>query len=281
MDTPISTTVPLPTLSTQTLTPIRTLIVDDEAPARQWLRRLCNKAQDIQVVGECATAAEASRALRNSTIDLLLLDIQLGPHNGFQVLDGVPVSAVPQLVFVTAHDQYAVRAFDRRAIDYLLKPVPEDRFRDSLERVRRQLRGGLTSEVQAAVRETIGPLERSLMAQKSRCHIDRLTAERDDAYRVIECKKIALLESQGNYVHVTEHGDTRPSVMRGTLQSICAVLDPEVFVRINRSVIVNLQTVERIERDADSHLVFIMKDGGRRFNVGRAFHAQVVQVLRL
>jgi two-component system, LytTR family, response regulator len=269
------------TPNTQNLTPIRTLIVDDEAPARQWLRRLCNKVADVQVVGECATAAEASRALRSSTIDLLLLDIQLGPHNGFQVLDGVPCSAVPQLVFVTAHDQYAVRAFDRRAIDYLLKPVPEDRFRDSLERVRRQLRGGLTSEVQAAVRETIGPLERSLMAQRAPAHIDRLTAERDDAYRVIECRRIATLESQGNYVHVLESGDSRPSVMRGTLQSVCAVLDPEVFVRINRSVIVNLTCVDRIERDADSHLVFVMRDNGRRFNVGRAFHGQVVQVLRL
>jgi DNA-binding LytR/AlgR family response regulator len=263
------------------LTPIRTLIVDDEAPARQWLRRLCSKAPDVQVVGECATAGEASRALRSTAIDLLLLDIQLGPHNGFQVLDGVPFSAVPQLVFVTAHDQYAVRAFDRRAIDYLLKPVPEDRFRESLERVRRQLRGGLASELQAAVREMIGPLERSLIAQRPRPHIERLTAERDDAYRVIECRRIASLESQGNYVHVVEAGDARPSVMRGTLQSVCAVLDPQAFVRINRSVIVNLAYVDRIERDADSHLVFAMRDSGRRFNVGRTFHAHVSQLLKM
>lgn len=260
--------------------PIRTLIVDDEAPARQWLRRLCSKAGDVQVVGECATAGEASRALRSTAVDLLLLDIQLGPHNGFQVLDGVPFSAVPQLVFVTAHDQYAVRAFDRRAIDYLLKPVPEDRFRESLERVRRQLRGGLASEVQAAVREMVGPLERTLVAQRARRHIERLTAERDQAYRVIECRAIATLESQGNYVLVTEAGDTRSSIMRGTLQSIYEVLDPEVFVRVNRSTIVNLTCVDRIERNADSHLVFVMRDG-RRFNVGRTFHAQVTQSLRL
>jgi two-component system, LytTR family, response regulator len=260
---------------------IRTLIVDDEAPARQWLRRLCSKAPDVQVVGECATAAEASRALRTMAIDLLLLDIQLGPHNGFQVLDGVACSAVPQLVFVTAHDQYAVRAFERRAIDYLLKPVPEDRFLESLERVRRHLRGGLVSEVQAAVRETIGPLERSLVAPRARRYVERLTAERDDAYRVIECRRIALLEAQGNYVYVSEEGDPRPSVMRGPLQSVCAVLDPESFVRVNRSVVVNLASVERIERDTDSHLVFVMRDGERRFNVGRAYHARVVESLRI
>jgi two-component system LytT family response regulator len=261
--------------------PIRTLIVDDEAPARQWLRRLCSKAPDVQVIGECATAAEASRALRTTAIDLLLLDIQLGPHNGFQVLDGVACSAVPQLVFVTAHDQYAVRAFDRRAIDYLLKPVPEERFRESLERVRRHLRGGLVSEVQAAVRETIGPLERSMVAQRARRHIERLTAERDNAYRVIECKNIATLEAQGNYVQVMEASDPKPSIMRGTMQSICTVLDPESFVRVNRSVIVNLAFVDRIERDADSHLVFVMRESARRFNVGRAFHPHVAQLLKL
>ena len=120
---------------------IRMLIVDDETPARQWMRTLCAQDSRHPFVGECATASEASRALRTSSIDLLLLDIQLGAHTGFQVLDGVACSAVPNLVFVTAHDKYAVRAFDRRAVDYLLKPVREDRFRESLERVRRQLRG--------------------------------------------------------------------------------------------------------------------------------------------
>lgn len=261
--------------------PIRTLIVEDEAPARQWLRTLCGKTVDVQVVGECATAADASRFLRTHAIDLLLLDIQLGPHNGFQVLDGVPFSAVPHLVFVTAHDQYAVRAFDRRAIDYLLKPVREDRFRDTLERVRRQLRGGLTSEVQAAVRETIGPLERSLISQRSRAYTQRLTAERDDAYYVIDCATIVMLESEGNYVRVTQVDDSRPALLRGTLQSVGEVLDPELFVRVNRSVIVNLNYVDRIERDADSHLVFVMRGRGRSFNVGRTFHPHIAQRLKL
>ena len=261
--------------------PIRTLIVEDEAPARQWLRTLCLKAPDVRVVGECATASDASRFLRSHTIDLLLLDIQLGPHNGFQVLDGVPFTAIPHLVFVTAHDQYAVRAFDRRAIDYLLKPVREDRFRDSLERVRRQLRGGLTSEIQAAVRETLGPLERSLISGRARAFTQRLTAERDEAYYVIECANIVTLESEGNYVRVTQLDGSKPALMRGTLQSICEVLDPDKFVRVNRSVIVNLNHVDRIERDSDSHLVFVMRGEGRTFNVGRTFHSHIVQRLKL
>ena len=100
----------------QTSAPIRTLIVEDETPARQWLRTLCGRIPDVRIVGECATAADASRALRTSVIDLLLLDIQLGAHTGFHVLDGVAFSAVPNLVFVTAHVQYAVGAIDRRAV---------------------------------------------------------------------------------------------------------------------------------------------------------------------
>lgn len=259
---------------------IRTLIVDDEAPARQWLRRLCNKSSDIQVVGECATAGEASRALRSSTIDLLLLDIQLGPFNGFQVLDGVSCAAVPHLVFVTAHDHYAVRAFDRRAIDYLLKPVREDRFRESLDRVRRQLRGGIAAEVQAAVRDSIGPIERSLSARSRHLYTQRLIAERDAAYRVVECAHIATLESAGNYVRINEINDSRPCLMRGTLQGVGEALDPESFVRVNRSIIVNLAHVEQIKRNADGQLVFTMRNDGRSFSVGRVFHPHVVRLIR-
>jgi two-component system LytT family response regulator len=260
--------------------PIRTLIVDDETPARHWLRTLCARIPDVRIVGECATAAEASRTLRTSAIDLLLLDIQLGAHTGFQVLDGVACSAVPNLVFVTAHDKYAVRAFDRRAVDYLLKPVREDRFRESLERVRRQLRGGMTSEIQSAVRETIMPLEQSLLSMRTHGYTERLIAERDGAYRLIECAKMVSLESEGNYVRVVEQG-AEPAIMRGTLQSLVSVLDPEQFVRVSRFAILNLAFVDRIERDADSHLVFIMRDDARSFSVGRAYAADVHRVLRL
>ena len=262
-------------------TTIRTLIVDDEAPARHWLRRLCSGAADVSVVGECASVAEASRMLRSTAIDLLLLDIQLGPHDGFQVLDGVACSAIPALVFVTAHNQYAVRAFERRALDYLVKPVQEARFRDSLERVRRQIRGGLATEIRAAVRESIGPLERTILGLRTRGYTRRLIAERDEAYRVIECDRIMALESEANYVRVTEADDAEPSLMRGTLQSIAEILNPEEFVQINRSVIVNLAYVTRIVRNADSRLVFVMTSPGVTFNVGRTYAPSVAKFLAL
>jgi two-component system LytT family response regulator len=256
---------------------IRTLIVDDEQPARQWLRTLCSRAPDLRIVGECTTAEEASLRLREGEIDLLLLDIQLGPRNGFQVLEGLPVTSIPSLVFVTAHDQYAVRAFERRAIDYLLKPVREDRFHETLARVRERLHGERGREQQGAVRDTIGQLERSLIEARGRGHAERLIAERNDAYHVIKCANIVMLESDGNYIRVTELGESTPAFLRGTLQSVAAVLDSNTFVRINRSVIANLAYVSRIERNEDARLVFTIAQVGRSLRVGRSFHARVLQ----
>lgn len=261
--------------------PIRTLIVDDEQPARQWLRVLCDKVGGIQVVGECANADEAWRALRSRDIDLLLLDIQLGSRNGFQVLDGLSFDEVPHLVFVTAHDQYAVRAFERRAIDYLLKPVRDDRFRETIARVQAAARNGTGNAAREAVRETIGPLERSLLTAHGRGCTRRLIAERANAYRVIECTRIILLESRGNYIEVTELDETETACLRGTLQSVAAVLDPDAFLRINRSTIVNLACVAGIERDDDGRLVFRMGGIERAFKVGRSFNARVVQRMKL
>jgi two-component system LytT family response regulator len=260
---------------------IRTLIVDDERPARLWLRTLCSRASGLQIVGECTTAEEASQRLREGEIDLLLLDIQLGPRNGFQVLDGLPVSSIPTLVFVTAHDQYAIQAFERRAIDYLLKPVREDRFHETLARVRERLHGEPGPEGQGAVRDTIGLLERSLIQARGRGHAERLIAERKDAYHVIKCADIILIESEGNYIRVTEVNESTPAFLRGTLQSVAAVLDSNTFVRINRSVIANIAYVSRIERDQDARYVFRMSEIGRTFRVGRSFHARVVQRMRL
>jgi two-component system, LytTR family, response regulator len=260
--------------------PMRTLIVDDEASARRWLRALCTKAPDVTVVAECESAAEASRALRAGGIDLLLLDIQLGPYTGFQVLDGVPHAAVPCVVFVTAHDQFAVRAFERSAVDYLLKPVGEDRFRDALERVRKRLRGGVGGEVQAALRATLGPLERELLGARGVRSAPRLIAEREGAYHVIETADIESLEAEANYVHALRASDGRRYRMRGPLQSLLDVLEPADFVQVNRGAIVNLAHVARIDKDDDGDFTFVMKQATRQHAVGRSFRAAIGELVR-
>lgn len=255
--------------------PIRVMIVDDEAPARQWLRTLCAKLPDVDVIAACATAGEASRLLRSTQIDLLLLDIQLGPHTGFQVLDGVPHSAVPCLVFVTAHQQFAVRAFDRNAVDYLLKPVREDRFRESIERVRRLLRGGLTSEVQAAVRASLAPVERAFLAARAPSGVQRIVVERDAAFHVLDCDRIRWIAADRNYLVIQGGVGEAPYSLRATLRAYAELLDRTVFVQVSRSAIVNLQHVERIQRDADGDFTFVMRGDGHRIPVGRTFRAMV------
>jgi DNA-binding LytR/AlgR family response regulator len=109
----------------------------------------------------------------------------------------------------------------------------------------------------------------------------RLIAERQEAYWVLELRGIAALESEGNYVRVMEIGSSRTALIRASLQALGELLDPDTFLRISRSVIVNMANVERIERDADSHFVFVLRHGGRRFRVGRTFHAQVAQMVRM
>lgn len=262
------------------MTSIRTLVVDDEQPARRWLRMLCDRIDGVEVVGECANVDQATQALRTLDVDLLLLDIQLGPRSGFEVLDGLRFARVPHLVFVTAHDQYAIRAFEHRAIDYLLKPVREDRFRETVARVNACMGSGVLSRGHVDMPEVIGRLDRSLAAARGRGYPARLIAERAGAYRVIECTRIVLLESDGNYIQVTEHGEAEPASLRGTLQSVAAVLDPGDFLRINRSTIVHLGYVDAIERDDQGRLAFRMNGIGQAMRVGRSYHARVVDRMK-
>lgn len=258
---------------------IRTLIVDDEAPARQWLRSLCAKHSDVEVVGESSNVPQAAQKLRAGAIDLLLLDIQLGPQTGFQVLENLPAGSLPLVVFVTAYDQYAVRAFEKNAVDYLLKPVRDERFRATLERVRTQLQGGLTGEIRAAIHAALGPLERAFHDQQTMSTPERLIAQRGDAFHVIDPSDVEVLEASGNYVLVHVAGAGEPYSTRSTLQSFEELVDPANFLRISRSTIVNLAHVARIERDADSAFCFVARSG-RRLSVGRSYRRRIADFVR-
>jgi len=261
------------------MTPIRTLIVDDEAPARQWLRTLCAKNPQLQVVGEIGTAAEAAQRLRANGVDLLLLDIQLGPHTGFQVLEGVPEHAMPIIVIVSAFDQYALRAFEKNALDYLLKPVLEDRFRATVERVRRQLHNGLTAEIRAQIAASVGSLQQTLRDSQPVVAPTRLVGERDGAFYLIDAAEVEFFESSGNYVLFHVKGQDRQYSMRSTLHSMEERLDPASFLRISRSTIVNLAHVAAIERNEDSAFRFVMNTHGR-VAVGRTYRMTVAEFVR-
>jgi two-component system LytT family response regulator len=264
--------------------PIQTLIVDDETPARRWIQNLCGTQPDLNVVGACSSAAQASQALRAGGVDLLLLDVQLGPFTGFQVLDGVAPGQVPLVVFVTAFDQYAVKAFEKNAMDYLLKPVTEERFSKTIERVRRQFQKGLTVDLRAEIRGAVQTLAQSFQApfsggSRDEEHLARLVAQRDDVFHPVPLEKVELLESSGNYVDVHVVGDPRPYRLRGTLQDLFAELDPQDFLRVSRSHVVNLAHVERIENNDPGRITFTTVSQ-RRIGVGRSYRHGIMQFLR-
>ncbi len=258
---------------------LRTLIVDDEAPARQWLRTLCAKHPQVQIVGECSTAPDAAQKLRTLSVDLLLLDIRLGPSSGFQVLDDVPPQATPVVVIVSSFDHYAVRAFEKNALDYLLKPVSEERFRATIERVQRQLSRGLTLELREQVAAAIGALQQALRETQPAPKTGRLVGERGGTFYLIDPADVEHLESSGNYVLIHTIEQQEPYSMRSTLQSLEERLDPGTFLRISRSSIVNLAHVTSIERDSDSAFSFLLGKRGR-VSVGRTYRTRVAEFVR-
>lgn len=256
---------------------INTLIVEDETPARQWLRRLCAKHRDLEIIGECATVRDAARSLRSVPTDLMLLDVHLGPHSGFQVFEDLPSAAVPLVILVTAHEQYALRAFDRNAVDYVLKPVREDRLQVALERARRRLAGGLPREIRAEIQSAMLPLQQMIGRSAPQATSPRLIAERDGCLQVLDVRDIALLESDDNHVRVQAHG--KEFATRNTLQALTEMLASPPFLRVNRSTVINTAFVERIEREADAALLFVLADG-RRVRVGRSYHRTIADLIR-
>jgi two-component system, LytTR family, response regulator len=256
---------------------IRTIISEDEVPARQWLRTLCAKHRDLQIVAECSSVSETSQKLRTLQSDLLLLDIHLGPHLGFRVLDSVPGSAVPLVIMTTAYDQYAVRAFEKNAVDYLLKPVREERFAVALDRARRRLQAGLTAEMRGEIRAALEPLERLFQQGGQTPPCARVIAEREGALSVIDAYDVELIETTGNYLSLQVKGETYST--RGTLQAIEGSLPPRLFLRLNRSIMVNVKYVVRIERDADGAYAFVLQCG-RNIKVGRSYRQPIAALIR-
>lgn len=201
---------------------IRTLIVDDEPLARQGIRLRLEREKDIEIAGEAADGPAAVMLIREQRPDLLFLDVQMPGMNGFEVLGEIADVHVPVVVFVTAHDQYAIRAFDVNAVDYLLKPFTQERFDEALKRAR----GDLAADE---------PLS-------------RLVVRARDVYVILKTEEIEYLEAAANYVDVHARGKTY--LIRSTISGLERKLDQRRFARIHRSTIVNVDRVAEIRSDA-------------------------------
>jgi len=216
---------------------LRVLVVDDEAPARRKLLRLLRQEPDVEVLSEADGAEAAIEAIAKQKPDLVFLDVQMPGTDGFGVVRAIPPKGVPRIIFVTAHDHYALQAFEVHAFDYLLKPVGEERFRAALDRARAehaQTSAGFASQLQSLMQEL----------QRERAYSERILVQENGRARFVAARDIAWVEADGNYVQV--HCVAKTYTLRATLDSMKGMLDPKEFVRINRSSLVRLDAIREL-----------------------------------
>ena len=232
---------------------IRVLIVDDEPIARRGIRQQLRGEADVGVIGECGDGAAAIDAITRLAPDLVFLDIQMPEVGGFDVVDAIGVGRMPAVVFVTAYDEHALRAFDVHAVDYVLKPIDRHRFRTAVERARRRL-ANAPGRVDRRIAAALGELGRP-----AHDHAKRLAIKGDGRVILVDVDEVDRLEAAGNYVEV--HTGARHHLVRETMASLEARLDPERFVRVSRASIVNASRVRELQPMFSGDFVVVLRDG--------------------
>lgn len=257
---------------------IRTLIVDDEPIARRGIRQQLRLAADVEIIGECANGQEAVLAIRQQTPDLIFLDVQMPLLDGFGVVDVVGVDNLPVVVFVTAYDEHAIRAFEVNALDYLLKPIDHDRFQKTLTRVRRQIDGAKTEPLQLKLESLLRHLEESKRESQPAKYSGRVAIKESDRVFFLSVDEIDWINAQGNYIQIHTEGSAH--LLRETMKGIESKLDPEKFLRIRRSTIV------RIDQIKELHLLFngeyaVFLRNGTQLTSSRRYRHNLEGLLRL
>jgi two-component system, LytTR family, response regulator len=248
---------------------IRALLVDDEMLARLALRQALASHTDVTIVGECANAAEARQAIRALQPDLIFLDIQMPDIDGFEFLHELRSGALPMVVFATAYGQHALRAFDANALDYLLKPIDQDRFDQTMTRVRMHWHGK-----EAAGTPGESPRPRSEPGER----LARVSVKVGEHIRVIATSEIDWIEANGNYVYI--HADATTYLHRETLRRLQDTLDPTRFLRVHRAVIVNVDRVREVHPLFNGNAELVLHDG-TRIGLSRRFREHARRVLGL
>ena len=244
---------------------IRAIVVDDEDLARLVLRELLQSHPEVEIVAECANGFEAVKAVAEHKPELMFLDIQMPKLSGFDVLELLDRGARPAVIFATAYDQYAMRAFEVHAVDYLLKPVGRERFEAALARAINSLPQKLPPAEELAA-----------AARPPQQFLERLVVKDGTKVVLIPVAKLDYVEAQDDYVALATHGTKH--LKQQTIASLEAALDPERFVRIHRSYIVNFERVARIEPYGKDSRLAILADG-TRLPVSRAGYTRLKALL--
>lgn len=232
--------------------PIPTIVVDDEPLACKRLVNLLSEDKDIDIVAVCGNGKEAIEQVHEKRPALLFLDIQMPEIDGFEVLRQVDENLMPVVIFVTAYDEYALRAFEVHALDYLMKPFNKSRFKDAVSRVKNII----AQEKQSAIDQKVDKLLEYVSDVKA---LSRILVKSSDRYFFIKSENIIWLEAAGNYVRV--HSATKSYLIRETMTNMEKKLDTDIFFRIHRSTIVNVDKIHELEKWFHGDYKVIMENG--------------------
>lgn len=239
---------------------IRTIVIDDEPLAREKLRGFLEAEPDFEVIAECRDGAEAVETIQREKPDLVFLDVQMPESNGFEVLEQLDPDSLPTVIFVTAYDQYALRAFDVHAVDYLLKPFDRERFQETLSRVRERRELGVArAKLQA------------LLEERTR-YPERLEVRTSGRVVLVRPEEIVWVDAAGNYVKI--HTETETLTLRETMARLEKRLHPKRFLRIHRSTIVNVDHIRELQQQFHGDYVVVLKSG-QRLTLSRSYREKM------
>ena len=238
---------------------LRAIIVDDEPLGRRAIRQQLERHPSVRVIAECENAREAIVAIAECRADVVFLDIQMPPGSGFDVVEAIGDRARPAVVFVTAYDEHAVRAFDVHAVHYLLKPIDDAQFDDALQRVEQRLTSPDAAEIARSVQAVLRDL--SVREQIGLGKGKRISIRDGRNVLFVWTGEIDWLKAEGNYVRI--HAGRRKMLVRSPLQQMMETLSDSRFVRVHRSSVVNSDAVSHIEQAGKGLYVLVLRDGSR------------------
>ncbi len=261
---------------------IRTIVVDDEPTARRGVKLLLQRDASIDIVGEAGTGEEAAALIRREKPDLAFLDVQMPGSDGFAALSGLEAGLAPAVVFVTAYDEHALRAFEVNAVDYLLKPYDDARFAAALQRAKDEIRRRQTDNVNAQLTQLLTYLQQAAPTAASAAPRDEPTGDRilvksSGEIFFLKADEIDWIEAEGDYMKF--HVSGRTHLMRETMARLEARLDPKRFIRIHRSTIVNIDRLRKLSPSFAGEYAVVLHDG-TKLKLSRGYHERIAELLK-
>jgi two-component system LytT family response regulator len=249
---------------------IRVLVADDELLARKFIRRMLKQDPEVDIIAECSNGAEAVATIRKEKPDLVFLDVQMPEMDGFSVLDAVRLDHLPEIVFTTAYESYAIRAFELHALDYLLKPFDQVRFKAALKYAKERFHSQHVEDK----RLQVGTLLESIRAQQE--YLDRIIIRADGRITFLHTREIDWIEADDKYVHL--HTGKGARMVRQTLAAIEGQLDPKKFLRVHRSAMVNVDRIKELQPLFNGEHSLILEDG-KRLTLSRKYKDKLFELL--